>query len=336
MGLAGPLPPSRGRSSRGWRVAGRKSVLTMGAGVLLALVRPACGQTKADSGWVPLFNGRDFEGFYAHYYQYGVMDMARQEAFRVDSGMIHVPRAKPTANWAGQAHIFTRKRYAWYRVRVEYRYAADHAGGSQNAGLIVHVDNDQALVANIKDRRPRSIEINMRRADASPWTLWSAVGLGPYISTTVRAGTQLYLPASEGGVPWTNDPWGKREVFSALPNPERPMGEWNQGEARIYGDSLGEFHLNGKLRTRGWNFRLRAAPNDPDSSRRIPCADGGIGLQSEDHEVWYRNFEIMELEPHTLRPLHAKPTTVRKASPRVSPWAGRPSASHRLDGKRIP
>jgi hypothetical protein len=314
-------------------LGGVKLILFLGVGFLLATSHPASGQSKTDSGWVSLFNGRDFEGFYAHYYQYGVVDIAKQEAFRADSGMIHVPREKPSANWNGQGHIFTRKKYSWYRVRVEYRFAADHVGGSQNAGLIVHVDNDQALVANIKDRRPRSIEVNMRRPDASPWTLWSAVALGPYISTTVRPGTQLYLPASEGGVPWTNDPWGKREVFSSLPNPEKPMGEWNQGEARIYGDSLGEFYLNGQLRTRGWNFRLRGAPNDSSTARRIPCQDGGIGLQSEDHEVWYRNFEIMELEPHTLRPLHAKPTVVGRPAPRpIGAPEGRRDR-YRLDGK---
>lgn len=281
------------------------------ATLVLGSIGTGWAQSKADSGWVPLFNGRDFEGFYAHYYQYGVVEMAKQEAFRIDSGIIHVPRAKPTANWAGQAHLFTRKRYSWYRVRVEYRYAPDHSGGSQNAGLIVHVENDDALIRNTKDRRPTSIEINMRRADGSPWTLWSASNLGPYINTTVRPGTQLYLAASEGGVPWTNDPWAgdKRVVYSAAANTEKPMGQWNQGEARIYGDSLGEFYLNGALRTRGWNFRVRASANDADPSRRIPYEDGGIGLQSEDHEIWYRNWEIMELEPHTRRPINAKPTT---------------------------
>lgn len=298
------------------RVSGRMGIM----GLLgLCAAGPGQAQTKADSGWVPLFNGQDFSGFYAHFYTIGVVDMARQDAFFVDSGMIHVRKARSGGFSGNQGHLFTRKSYSWYKVRVEYRFAADDASGSQNAGLIVHVDNDQALVQNIKDRRPRSIEVNMRRADAHPWTLYSATGLGPYISTTVRRGTNLFQARAEGGVDWTNDPWGERIVASSYPNPERPMGQWNQGEAHIYGDSLGLFFLNGQLRTSGWNFRLRGAPGDPDPQKRIRCEAGGIGLQSEVHEIWYRNFEIMELEPHTKRPLHAKPVPVRREAFRGSP-----------------
>lgn len=297
-------------------------------------------QTKADSGWVPLFNGKDFDGFYTHFYTIGVIDITKQDAFLIDSGMIHVPRSKSTGYTGNQGHLFTRKEYSWYKVRVEYRFAANEPGGSQNAGLIVHVNNAQALVDNIKERRPRSIEINMRRAESHPWTLYSATGLGPYITTTVRNGTNLFLSKAEGGVEWTNDPWGERIIASSYPNPERPMGEWNRGEAHIYGDSLGLFFLNGQLRTSGWNFKLRGAPNDASVARRVPCASGGIGLQGEVHEIWYRNFEIMELEPHTKRPLHAKTTalaggkrpTARKSEiARVGTWKGRT-----VNGRRLP
>jgi hypothetical protein len=310
---------------------------------MICLLATAHGftQSKADSGWVPLFNGKDLEGFYAHFFGTGVVALDKQNAFQADSGMIHVPKAKAGTFSAGQGHLFTLKLYSWYRVRVEYRFNPEDTAGSQNAGLIVHVDNDQALIANTKERRPRSIEINMRRAESSPWTLWSAGNLGPYITTTVRTGTQQYLAKADGGVEWTNDPWNgdKRIIFSSYPNPERPMGQWNQGEAVIYGDSLGLFYLNGTLRTQGWNFSLRGKPEDADPAKRIPCANGGIGLQSEAHEVWYRNFEIMELEPHTRKPLHAKPAAIlQKGRPAaIAPWEDpRIRNGRTLDGRLSP
>ncbi|MDB5047115.1 MAG: hypothetical protein JWO30_186 [Fibrobacteres bacterium] len=266
--------------------------------------------TKADSGWVSLFNGTSLDGFFAYFEGVGVADLAAQDAFYAENGMIHVPKAHAGGFTNLEGHLITRKQYSWYRVRVDYRFSAE--GGSQNAGLVFHIDNDAALTGKTTAKRPRSIEINMRRAEDSPWTLWSATGLGPYIATTVKPGTQLFLPKTQGGTDWINDPWSetKRIVYSSFPNPEKPMGEWNHGEAYVYGDSLGRFLLNGELRTEGWNFRLRAVATDADPAKRIPCDRGGIAIQSEVNEIWYRNFEIMELEPHTLKPLNGKPVSL--------------------------
>ncbi len=261
---------------------------------------------KEDSGWVSLFNGTDFNDFYAYFQDNGVVDMAKQDAFFIDEGLLHVRKAHDGGFSKIEGHLITRKEYSWYRVRVDYRYSTN--AEAQNAGLVIHIENKAALVDGIKTLRPRSIEINMRRMEASPWTLWSATGLGPYITTTVKAGTNNYLAKDQGGVEWTNDPWGERIIRTTLPNSEKAMGEWNHGEALVAGDSMLVCTLNGQLRTVGWHLQLRGSPNDATPSKRVPCDRGGIGLQSEGQEIWYRNFEIMELEPHTLKPLNAKPT----------------------------
>ena len=302
-----------------------------------ALPGHAAPPTKADSGWVSLFNGTSLDGFYAYFNTQGVVDMPKQDAFLVEGGMIHVPKAHAGGYTNMEGHLITLKQYSWYRVRVDYKYSTDLS--AQNAGLVIHIDNDAALIGKIKTQRPRSIEINMRRAEASPWTLWSATNLGPYISTTVKPGTTDYLPKSAGGVDWTNDPWGSRIIRSTFPNPEKPMGEWNHGEAFVYGDSLGMFYLNGELRESAWKFQLRGSPNDPDPAKRIPCDRGGIGIQSEVQEIWYRNFEIMELEPHTLKPIHASTTALAAGSsgkPGVAASAGnqfRLAKRFTLDGR---
>jgi Domain of Unknown Function (DUF1080) len=279
--------------------------------------------TKADSGWVSLYNGANLDGFYAYFQDTGVVEMAKQDAFFAEGELIHVPKAHEGGFTKTEGHLITLKEYSWYRVRLDYRYSTD--SNAQNAGLVIHIDNDAALIGKIKALRPRSIEINMRRAEASPWTLWSATNLGPYITTTVKPGTTDYLSKSAGGVEWTNDPWGSRIIRSTLANPEKPVGEWNHGEAFVYGDSLGLFYLNGQLRETAWKFQLRGSPDDPNPAKRTPCDRGGIGIQSEGQEIWYRNFEIMELEPHTLKPLHA--------SSSVS-VLGRPNKADALSGHK--
>jgi hypothetical protein len=166
------------------------------------------------------------------------------------------------------------------------------------------------------NNRPRSIEVNMKRNAEHPWSLWSASSLGPYISTTVLA-----IPASNAqgrysptGVAWTTDPWGagdNRVLTGDLQtNPERPLGQWNLGEAHMRGADSGTFILNGQVRTRGWNFQNRL--NSGSSMPRIPYNRGNIGLQSEGAVIFYRNFEIMELDSITGLPLHA--TTAVKAA----------------------
>jgi hypothetical protein len=270
--------------------------------------------TKQDSGWVPLFDGSTLDGFYTYFETVGALDAAKQDAFYAEGGMIHVPKSHDGGYTRLEGHLITAREYSWYRVRIDYRYSPDT--GAQNAGLVFHIDNTAGKSGTFKDKRPRSIEINMRRAEASPWTLWSAANLGPYLTSTVKPGTQQYLPKAQGGSTWINNPWGgdKRVLYSTVPNPENPQGEWNHGEAFVYGDSLGRFYLNGVLRTEAWDFRLRAPGGDTVQAHRTPCDRGGIGIQSEQHEIWYRNFEIMELEPHTLRPLHAQVSTLRGIS----------------------
>lgn len=293
--------------------------------------------TKADSaeGWRPLFNGKDFNDFYFNFFGTGFVESSKQTGFEIDSGMIHVPKAtssKPHTNVQG--HLFTKKEYSWYKVRVDYRFVVGGGTAETNAGLIIHVDNAKGLLPS-SDRRPTSIEVNMRRPGNSPWTLWSATGLGPYISTTIKPGTSdQYM---EGGTAWINDPWGARVIYSSLPNPEKPMGEWNHGEAWVYGDSLGLFYLNGQLRTRGWDFKVRGPQGTADLDKRVPWTKGGIGLQGEMAEIWYRNFDIMELEPHTKRPLNASGATAVKAPKALSngPGVGRLGSIRNASGYNL-
>jgi hypothetical protein len=264
--------------------------------------------TAQDSGWVDVFNGKDFTGFYTYFETDGVVDITKQDAFTIDSGMVYVPKAKGRQYSSKEGHLITTKTYSWYRVRLDYKFGVD--SGSQNAGFVFHIDNESALAGKVKALRPTSIEVNMRRIENSPWTLWSAWNLGPYISTTVKQSTNSYQSKQDGGVNWTNDPWGQRTIASSYTNSEKPMGQWNHGEAFVYGDSLGIFYLNGQLRTSGWNFRLRGSANDSTTKNRTPYDHGGIGIQSENQEIWYRKYQIMELEPHTLKPIHAKTTAL--------------------------
>src|SRR5688572_27613287 len=102
--------------------------------------------TKADSGWVPLFDGKTFDGLYSRMYTKEVTDIPNK-TFSIDSGMIKVTQG---SGWE-QGHIGTDKKFSHYRARVEYKFE----GTSGNAGFTYHTDES---VPRMSNNWPRSIE----------------------------------------------------------------------------------------------------------------------------------------------------------------------------------
>ncbi len=257
----------------------------------------AVGPTAADSGWVSLYNGKDFSGLNYFLSAKGFSDVKAQTNFKTDSGFIHAD--------GPYSLLVTAKEYSSYRARVDYRFAPD-VGDKANAGMMILFDTEAAKTHTV-GLRPRSIEINFRRDGNFPGTLWAAQGYGPYITTTVKAGSQDFLPRPQGGVGWICEPWDpeRRVVHSSLPVGENPPGQWNRLQAEVYGDSAA-IRLNGNLRTSGWHFQVRGSPDDSTPAKRVAVAAGGLAIQAEGFELWYRAWEIQELDPVTRIPLHAR------------------------------
>ncbi|MEO6097544.1 MAG: family 16 glycoside hydrolase [Fibrobacteria bacterium] len=289
--------------------------------VFLVLTGAASGQpttaTKTDSGWVPLFNGTDFSGLYDYVSNSGTVDVKTQTNFTVEpGGIIHVK-----GNPGG--YLGTIRQYSHYRVRVDYQWPVGTAGDA-NSGLLIHLDS-AAIFSGFKSAgRPRSIEVNCRRDTDFPWSLWSANGLGPFITTKVTAvpGSGKAGQYNPAGVEWTDNPYGtsnSRVITGDFQrNPELPLGQWNHGEAHLYGDS-GVFTLNGQVRTWGRNFSLGSSGSSPAS--RVACTRGNIGLQSEGYPISFRNYEIMELDSITYAPINARKGCTTQSSGNYDPRA---------------
>ncbi len=278
----------------------------------LALLAPAVrAQTAADSGWRPLFNGANFNGLYVYAVGTGVVNIANDSAvvrigsqttsnamFRVDSGYIRV-------NGSPNGYIGSIRQYSHYRLRVQYRWPAG-TSATANAGMLVHIDSAQVRAPGFSNsnNRPRSIEVNMKRDLNDPMSLWAASNLGPTIATNVQDSSiaiPLYVPT--GGIRWIANPSNKRTIRSSLTNPELALGQWNQGEYLLRGADSGVFTLNGQVRTRGYDFRASAVSTGADTAKKY--GRGNVVLQSEGAQIWYRNFEIQELDSITGIPLFA-------------------------------
>jgi hypothetical protein len=302
------------------------------AGALSIAVPAAYSQTAADSGWRPAFNGVNFNGLYVYAVGTGVVNIAADSAvvkigsqtnanamFRVDSGRIRVQGSGGSPN----GYIGTIRQYSHYRARVQYMWPVG-TSSSANAGMLVHIDSAQVRAPgfNNSNNRPRSIEVNMKRDLNDPMSLWAAANLGPTITANV-ADSSIAIPlyVATGGVRWTANPSNKRTIRSSFTNPELALGQWNQGEYLLRGADSGVFTLNGQLRTRGYDFRNSTTSVGAASAPKY--GRGNVVLQSEGATIYYRNFEIQELDSITGLPLHATTAVLERmvrSQGRSSSW----------------
>lgn len=249
----------------------------------LALLVPLTAHSDEDKGeWKPLYKG-GLEGFRIYFRGTGYIEnVNKQDVFVAKKDYIHV---KQSTNGL----ITTKQPYTHYHVKVDYRWGEKKA--AMNAGLMSHVDLDSKCV---KDNRPKSVEINMK-ADA-PGSFWMASKLGPFSDTFVEKGTDRYLPEEKGGEKRIANPFGKRTVLARYPGEDpnsNPHGEWNTLEAIVHGaDSVTIIH-NGVVVNKITNLR---DPKKGTTEPGEPLVGGGIGLQSEGQEIFYRNFVIKELK----------------------------------------
>ncbi|MCG8510347.1 MAG: DUF1080 domain-containing protein [Rhodospirillales bacterium] len=261
--------------------------------LLLALVAVAVRNTPAataadnqisgDTEWTSLYNG-SLDDFRIYFRGQGyIEDVNDQKVYLAEPGQIHVVKGT-------NGVIVTKVPYSYYHVKVDYRWGAK--GGSKNAGLMTHVNLESDRV---KDNRPRSVEINMK-ADA-PGSIWLASGLGPFASTYVEKDTRRYLPKKDGGIAHNATPFGDRTILARYPDNKmntNDYGEWNTLEAIVRGSESVEIILNGETVNHITNLRK---PKQGTKEPGEPLIEGGIGLQSEGQEIFYRNFMIKKLTP---------------------------------------
>jgi hypothetical protein len=280
------------------------------AATLLGLACEGLAQefTKADSGWVRLFNGNDFTGFYSR--TYGNVQPVRPvaspytiEYAGTDTATI---RVGTTAN---QGNIGTDDTtFSHYRLRWESKY--DAINSNSNSGLTYHVDESAIRMQN---NWPRSIEFQGKQSEigsafsiqqvafntratgagqGSNYSPTAAVRLACEIGCNGRwyKGNPLISVATPGAptVPrWLNFLLIARGADSAthIVNDTVVMALWN---IRIFNDST---KATGSTSS-GSNSRSNFTPNGP-------WGKGGLAWQAEGALVRYRRIEVMRFPEST-------------------------------------
>lgn len=253
----------------------------------------AQGFTKADSGWVPLFNGKNYDSLYSRLYNQPVTATV-DPAFKImyagtDTAEIAI------AKIGGEIGT-KRTSYSHYRMRIQYRFDEP---GNLNAGFLYAMDETYPRMGGdgtvAKGNWPRSIECQMLQGDGG-----DAFSIQQVTFDTRVTGTR-----------W--DPKGKAikvcehgcdgRSFEATPDKaDHPGPQWNDMEVVVRGADTATHIVNGLEVFKIWNIRI----TDNNGVTLKPWPSGAVGLEAENAIVHYRRWEIMELPengPNSLQKL---------------------------------
>ncbi|MBN2507112.1 MAG: DUF1080 domain-containing protein [Verrucomicrobia bacterium] len=257
------------------------------AGLLLTLsiaapAAPAASDVRHDTGWIPLFNGKNLDGWIVKITGHDLGDNFGN-TFRVEDGLLKVAYDRYTTFGGKFGHLFYRQPFSNYIVRVEYRFVGTQTPGGagwalRNSGIMVH---GQAPESMRKDQQfPVSIEVQ----------LLGGAGTGKRSTANLcTPGTHVVL----------NDKLHTPHCTSSSSKTYHG-DQWVTVEVEVHGSRLIRHVIEGQT------VLLYTQPQlddkDPDA-RRLMEARGGdkmlhggtLSLQAESHPVEFRKVELKPL-----------------------------------------
>lgn len=199
-----------------------------------------------------LFNGKDLTGWHVDVPEMDGNPKARNP-FIVRDGKL-VSLGTPGG------HLITDRKYANYRLDIEYRFAAQPG----NCGVLVHASKPRMLYGMF----PQSMEVQMQSGDAGDfWCIGEDIEVP---DMEARRGPKKDWGVTEGK---------SRRIKNLTDGTEVPLGEWNTMRVECIGRSV-KVWVNGTVVNEG---------------RNCTAQSGQIAIQAEGSEVEFRKLELTQL-----------------------------------------
>ena len=232
------------------------------------------GDEASDEKWIPLFNGKDLEGWTPKFAD-SPLGENPGNVFRVEDGLLKVSYEDSGKFKGDFGHLFYKTPYSHYRIRAEFRFTGEQLQGGpawafRNNGLMLHAQAPDTMA--LEQNFPNSIEVQMSGADAekNPRTADRPMGCLFTPGTRVMLDGEEYAggPNSASGEPMSGLEWVTIEV------------EVRGGEEFIH-------YVNGKEVLRYQKPMLQDG---------TPLTRGYIAIQSETHPTEFRKIELQVLD----------------------------------------
>ncbi len=233
--------------------------------------------------WVPLFNGKDLEGWTPKLAGHELGDNYKN-TFRVENGVLKVAYDQYETFDDKFGHLFYERPYSHYRLRAEYRFVGEQVPGApewayRNNGLMLHCQDPASM--DISQSFPVSIEVQLlggNGKDERP------------TANVCTPGTNIVM---EGELVTEHCISSSSKTYHG--------DQWVVVEVEIHGNGAIKHFANGdlvleyekpQLDERGSNAKKLI-----QAGKKKMLEGGFISIQAESHPIEFRKIEIMPLKP---------------------------------------
>ena len=250
--------------------------------VALAFGAPALAEDKPKDEWIPLFNGKNLDGWTPKIKGYELGDNFGN-TFRVEDGLLKVRYDKYDKFDENFGHLFFKESYSHYRIRVEYRFVGEQVKGGpgwalRNSGIMIHGQDPKTMA---KDQKfPVSIEVQLLGGN----------GKDP-------------RPTGNLCTPGTNVVYSGKLYQTHCTNSKSKTykdGDWVVCEAEVHGSGKAQHFVDGEMVIEYEQIQYddRDADAKPliKDKKKLLIEGGTISLQSESHPIDFRKVEIKILK----------------------------------------
>ncbi|MFO0820476.1 MAG: DUF1080 domain-containing protein [Pirellulales bacterium] len=240
------------------------------------------GASQPDEQWIPLFNGKNLDGWTPKIRGYEKGDNFGN-TFRVEDGLLKVVYDKYDKFDDRFGHLFYKEKFSHYRLRVEYRFVGEQVPGGpgwaiRNSGVMVHGEMPETMA---KDQDfPASIEVQLLG------------GSGKGERTTANLCT-----------PGTNVVMGGKLITQHCTSSKSKTyhgDQWVTAEIEVHGDQVVKHIVDGQVVL---EYNEPQLDDREAHARELMKLNGGkllkegsISLQSESHPVEFRKVELLKLK----------------------------------------
>ncbi len=236
-------------------------------------------------GWINLFNGKDLKDWTVKISKHEVGENYAN-TFRVEDGKMMVRYDGYTEFDKQYGHIFYKKPFSYYLLRVEYRFVGEQVKGGEgwalrNSGAMLHGQDPKTM---LKDQDfPISIEGQILGGDGTHER---------HTSNVCTPGTTVYLDDK------------LNEIHCLNSNSKTFHGEqWVTADFLVLGDSLIRHFVNKELVLSYTKPQIGGGSvSNYDPKVKIDgkkLTGGYISLQSESHPIEFRKVALFDLQSYS-------------------------------------
>jgi hypothetical protein len=266
--------------------AGLAALVLTSVSALAAAALPLLPAPDEEKGgeWVPLFNGKNLDGWTPKITGSELGDNYG-DTFRVEDGVLKVRYDKYKDGFGGRfGHLFYKDKFSHYRLRVEYRFVGEQCKGgpgwaTRNSGVMFHCQDPKTM--RKEQEFPVSVEFQ----------LLGGLGKGKRPTANMCSpGTHVVLGGKLFKTHCLNS---KSKTYDG--------DRWVTAELEVHGSGKVKHYVEGELVLEYEKPQLDEGDRDAKEiiktrGGKVLLAGGYVSLQAESHPCEFRKVEIQVLK----------------------------------------